>query len=76
MKIEINLDSNQKTKLVEVIEELSKSNSIDSESIDDFIKLTIFIILFEYDENKESLIHFYKKNKELCKKTNNSFIEK
>jgi len=68
MKIEINLDSNQKTKLVEVIEELSKSNSIDSESIDDFIKLTIFIILFEYDKSKESLIQFYQKNKDLYKK--------
>ena len=68
MRIEINLDSIQKSKLVEVIEELSKSNSIDSKSIDDFIKLTIFIILFEYDKNKESLIQFYKKNKDLYKK--------
>ena len=67
MKVEINLDDTQKSKLIEVIEELSKSNSIDLENIDDFIKLTIFIILFEYDKNKESLLNFYKINKHLFK---------
>ncbi len=67
MKVEINLDDIQKSKLIEVIEELSKSNLIDLENIDDFIKLTIFIILFEYDKNKESLLNFYKKNKHLFK---------
>ena len=67
MKVEINLDKNQKSKLIEIIEELSKSNSIDSENIDDFIKLTLFIVLFEYDKNKESLFHFYKKNRDLYK---------
>jgi hypothetical protein len=72
MNIEINLDNIQKSKLVEIIEKLYKSNSIDSESLDDFLKLTIFIVLFEYDKDKESLLNFYKKNRNIYKKTNSN----
>lgn len=71
MSIEINLDTVEKSKLIKVIADLYKSNSIDSESIEDFIKLTITIILNENDKNKESLIRFYKEYRDLCKKINN-----
>ena len=72
MNIEIDLDNIQNSKLIEIIEELYKSNSLDSKSLDDFIKLTVFIVLFEYDKNKESLLNFYRKNRNLYKKTNNN----
>ena len=65
--IEFNLKENQKINLEKIIKELYNSNSIDSENIDEFLKLTIFIVLYEYDKNQKSLNEFYKKNKELYK---------
>ncbi|MGN6346789.1 MAG: hypothetical protein ACTHKJ_03175 [Candidatus Nitrosocosmicus sp.] len=65
--IEFKLKENQKINLEKIIKELYNSNSIDSENIDEFLKLTIFIVLYEYDKNQKSLNEFYKKNKELYK---------
>ncbi|MGN6615286.1 MAG: hypothetical protein ACTHKC_09615 [Candidatus Nitrosocosmicus sp.] len=61
--IEFKLKENQKINLEKIIKELYNSNSIDSENIDEFLKLTIFIVLYEYDKNQKSLNEFYKKNK-------------
>ena len=58
--IEFKIDKTQKTYLKKIIKELYESNSIDSENIEEFIKLTVFIVLYEYDKNKQSLKDFYK----------------
>ena len=62
--IEFKINETQKTYLKKIIKELYQSNSIDSENMDEFLKLTVFIVLYEYDKNKQSLNEFYKKNKE------------
>jgi hypothetical protein len=72
--IEFKLNENQKNHLEKIIKELYNSNSIDSENIEEFLKLTVFIVLYEYDKNKQSLNDFYKKNKELYKQNKNDIF--
>jgi hypothetical protein len=64
-KIEFYLDNNNITKLDKIVKELYKLNAIDSENIEEFLKLTIFIVLYEYDKNKQSLNEFYRQNREI-----------
>jgi hypothetical protein len=64
-KIEFYLDNNNITKLDKIVKELYKLNAIDSETIEEFLKLTIFIVLYEYDKNKQSLNEFYRQNREI-----------
>lgn len=66
-KIELFLDEVKMTKLNKIIKELYESESIGSESIEEFLKLNIFIVFQEYDANKQSLNKFYKQNKESYK---------
>jgi hypothetical protein len=73
-KIEFKLNEPQKTSLEKIIKELHDANCIDSEDIEEFLKLTVFIVLYEYDKNKQSLNNFYKKNKEIYNQnTDNAF---
>lgn len=67
-KIELCLDEIKITNLNKIVKELYKSNTIESESIEEFLKLTVFIILYEYDKNKQSLNEFYRQNMEIYKK--------
>ncbi len=67
-KIELCLDEIEITNLNKIIKELYKSNTIESESIEEFLKLTVYIILYEYDKNKQSLNEFYRQNMEIYKK--------
>lgn len=64
------LKDKEKLKLNMVVKELFKSKSIDKENIDEFLKLTVFIVLHEYDKNKTSLNEFYRQNRELYKQNN------
>jgi hypothetical protein len=64
-KIEFYLDNNNITKLDKIVKELYKLNAVDSETIEEFLKLTIFIVLYEYDKNKQSLNEFYRQNREI-----------
>jgi hypothetical protein len=66
-KIELYLDDNKIAKLDKIVKELYKLNAVDSETIEEFLKLTIFIVLFEYDKNKQSLNEFYRQNREIYK---------
>ncbi len=66
-KIEIYLNDIEIKKLDKIIKELYESQSIDSDSMKEFLELTIFIVLYEYDKNKESLNKFYKQNIEIYK---------
>lgn len=66
-KIEFYLDDNKIAKLDKIVKELYKLNAIDSETIEEFLKLTIFIVLYEYDKNKKSLNEFYRQNREIYK---------
>jgi hypothetical protein len=66
-KIEVYLDDDKIKKLDKIIKELYESNSIDSDSMKEFLDLTIFIVLYEYDKNKDSLKKFYSQNKEIYK---------
>ena len=66
-KIELYLDEGKITKLKKIIKELYESKSIESESIEEFLKLNVFIVFYEYNTNKQSLNNFYKRNKELYK---------
>ena len=58
--IEFKINETQKTYLKKIIKELYESSSIDSENMEEFLKLTVFIVLYEYDKNKQSLKDFYK----------------
>ena len=69
--IEFKINETQKTYLKKIIKELYESSSIDSENMEEFLKLTVFIVLYEYDKNKQSLKDFYKKNKEEYKNNKN-----
>jgi Na+-translocating ferredoxin:NAD+ oxidoreductase RnfG subunit len=69
--IEFKINDTQKSYLKKIIKELYESNSIDSENMEEFLKLTVFIVLYEYDKNKQSLKEFYKKNKEGYKNNKN-----
>ena len=73
-KIELYLDSNNINKLDKIVKELYESNTIDSKNIDEFLKLTIFIILHEYDKNKQSLNEFYRQNREVYKEKERNFF--
>ena len=66
-KIELYLDEGKITKLKKIIKELYEAKSIESESIEEFLKLNVFIVFYEYNTNKQSLNNFYKRNKELYK---------
>ena len=66
-KIEFYLDDDKITKLDKIVKELNKLNAIDSETIEEFLKLTIFIVLYEYDKNRQSLNEFYRQNREIYK---------
>lgn len=73
--IEFKLNEHQKRYLEKIIKELYDSESLNSERIDEFLKLTIFIVLYEYEKNKQSLNEFYKKNKELYKQNKDSIFK-
>lgn len=73
-KIELYLDNNNINKLDKIVKELYESNTIDSKNIDEFLKLTIFIILHEYDKNKQSLNEFYRQNREIYKEKERNFF--
>lgn len=66
-KIELYLEANKFITLEKIIHELYSSKSIETESIEEFLKLTIFIVFDEYKKNKNSLNEFYRQNKELYK---------
>jgi hypothetical protein len=66
-KIELYLDEGKITKLKKIIKELYEAKSIESESIEEFLKLNVFIVFYEYNTNKQSLNNFFKRNKELYK---------
>ncbi|MDP8906350.1 MAG: hypothetical protein M3M88_02385 [Thermoproteota archaeon] len=68
--IRLNLNDKEKLKLEKIVKELYKAKSIDTEDIDEFLKFTVFIVLYEYDKNKTSLNEFYRKNKEAYKQNN------
>ncbi|HYZ95994.1 MAG TPA: hypothetical protein VE524_05240 [Nitrososphaeraceae archaeon] len=65
--IKLYLNDKERLKLDKVVEELYQAKSIESENIDEFLKFTVFIVLYEYDKNKLSLNEFYRKNKEVYK---------
>jgi hypothetical protein len=69
--IECKISETQKTYLKKIIKELYESNSIDSENMEEFLKITVFIVLYEYEKNKQSLKDFYKKNKDEYKNNEN-----
>ena len=65
--IKLYLNDKERLKLDKVVKELYKAKSIETENIDEFLKFTVFIVLYEYDKNKLSLNEFYRKNKEVYK---------
>ncbi len=69
-KIELYLEENKFITLEKIIKELYISKSIETESIEEFLKLTIFIVFDEYEKNKHSLNEFYRQNMELYKQNN------
>jgi hypothetical protein len=69
-KIELYLELNEFLTLEKIIKELYTSKSIETESIEEFLKLTIFIVFDEYKKNKHSLKEFYRQHMELYKQNN------
>jgi hypothetical protein len=67
--IKLYLNDKERLKLDKVVKELYQSESIETENIDEFLKFTVFIVLYEYDKNKLSLNEFYRKNKEVYKQS-------
>jgi hypothetical protein len=65
--IKLYLNDKERIKLDKVVKELYQAKSIETENIDEFLKFTVFIVLYEYDRNKLSLNEFYRKNKEVYK---------
>ena len=65
--IRLYLNDKEKLKLEKIVKELYQAKSIDTDNIDEFLKFTVFIVLYEYDKNKLSLNEFYRKNKEAYK---------
>ena len=65
--IRLYLNDKERLKLDKVVKELYQAKSIETENIDEFLKFTVFIVLYEYDKNKLSLNEFYRKNKEVYK---------
>jgi hypothetical protein len=70
-KIELYLEESKFITLKKIIKELYISKSIETESIEEFLKLTIFIVFDEYEKNKHSLNDFYRQNMQLYKQNNN-----
>lgn len=68
--IKLYLNDKEKIKIEKIVKELYQAKSIDTENIDEFLKFTVFIVLYEYDKNKTSLNEFYRKNKEVYKQNN------
>lgn len=66
-KVEFFLNDKELENLKSVVTELYKLNSIRSESLQEFLKLTVHIILNEWNSNNESLNKFYKQNESLFK---------
>jgi len=67
--IKLFLNDKEKTKLDKVVKELYQAKSIETEDTVEFLKFTVFIVLYEYDKNKLSLNEFYRKNKEVYKQS-------
>ena len=67
--IKLFLNEKERTKLDKVVKELYQAKSIETENIDEFLKFTVFIVLYEYDKNKLSVNEFYRKNKEVYKQS-------
>ncbi len=65
--IKLYLNDKEKIKIEKIVKELYQAKSMDTENIDEFLKFTVFIVLYEYDKNKTSLNDFYRKNKEAYK---------
>ena len=65
--IKLYLNDEEKLKLDKIVKELYQAKSIETEDVDEFLKFTFFIVLYEYDKNKLSLNEFYRKNKEVYK---------
>ena len=65
--IRLYLNDKERLKLDKVVKELCQAKSIETENIEEFLKFTVFIVLYEYDKNKLSLNEFYRKNKEVYK---------
>ncbi len=65
--IRLYLNDKEKIKIEKIVKELYQAKSMDTENIDEFLKFTVFIVLYEYDKNKTSLNDFYRKNKEAYK---------
>ena len=65
--IKLYLNDKERLKLDKVVRELYQAKSIETGDIDEFLKFTVFIVLYEYDKNKSSLNEFYRKNKEVYK---------
>jgi hypothetical protein len=72
--IRLYLNDEEKLKLEKIVKELYQAKSIETEDTEEFLKITVFIVLYEYDKNKLSLNEFYRKNKEVYKqsKANNN----
>lgn len=66
-KVELFLNDSELKNLKIIVTELYKSNSIRSENMEDFLKLTIHIILSEWNSDNQSLYKFYKQNENLYK---------
>ena len=66
-KVEFFLNDKELENLKSVVTELYKSNSVRSESLQEFLKFTVHIILNEWNSNNQSLKKFYKQNENLFK---------
>lgn len=60
--IGIKLSDAETAKLKKIIDDLVESKAVNSEDIEDFLRFTLFIVLDEYEKNKESLRKFYHLN--------------
>jgi hypothetical protein len=63
--INLHLLSKEKLKMENIVKDLYQSKSIVSEDMEEFLKFTVLIILHEYENNKQSLIEFYRQNKKI-----------
>ncbi|TVP41669.1 hypothetical protein [Candidatus Nitrosocosmicus arcticus] len=60
--ITIVLEEEKLIKMKNIIKDLFKSNSINSDEIEEFIKFTLFIVIDEYERDVPSLKKFYSMN--------------
>ena len=49
--IKINIEEEKSTRLNIIIKELFKSNAINSDDVEEFIKFTLFIVFEEYERD-------------------------